>query len=54
VEVVGAGRWRYGCVLSFALIKSLLRSGEAPRLHGWMYSFRTGRIEVLVDGREHP
>jgi carbonic anhydrase len=36
---------------SFALIKNLERRGQAPRLHGWMYSFDTGEIKVLVDGR---
>jgi carbonic anhydrase len=36
---------------SFALIKNLDKRGKAPRLHGWMYSFDTGEIKVLIDGR---
>ena len=34
--------------LSF--IKRLHQRGFVPRIHGWIYSVETGRINVLVDG----
>ena len=35
----------------FALIKSLARKGEAPAIHGWVYSVETGEIKTLVEGK---
>lgn len=35
----------------FALIKNLARKGDAPAIHGWVYSVETGMIKTLVDVR---
>ncbi len=35
----------------FALIKNLLRKGEAPAIHGWVYSVETGKIKTIVEGK---
>jgi carbonic anhydrase len=28
------------------------RRGDLPRIHGWIYAMDSGRLNVLVDGRE--
>lgn len=35
----------------FALVKNLARKGQAPAIHGWVYSVETGAIKPLVEGR---
>ncbi|MFO0945299.1 MAG: carbonic anhydrase [Planctomycetota bacterium] len=37
---------------NISLIKNMHRRGTIPRIHGWVYSVESGRIKVLVDGRE--
>lgn len=37
---------------SLAMIKNMHVKGPLPRIHGWLYRVETGKIEVLVDGRE--
>jgi len=36
----------------FALVRNLQRKGQAPRIHGWVYSVETGAIKTLIDGRQ--
>ena len=36
---------------SFSLIRNLHRQGPLPHIHGWIYSVESGRIKVLVDGK---
>lgn len=38
---------------NISLIKNMHRRGPIPRIHGWVYSVETGRIKVLVDGRDN-
>ena len=38
--------------LSF--IRRMHEKGEVPRVHGWLYSVDTGKIEVLIDGHCPP
>ncbi|MEF3367504.1 carbonic anhydrase [Methylocystis sp. 9N] len=37
---------------SLAMIKNMHAKGLLPRIHGWLYRIETGKIEVLVDGRD--
>ncbi|MGD9545068.1 MAG: carbonic anhydrase [Methylocystis sp.] len=37
---------------SLAMIKNMHADSPLPRIHGWLYRVETGKIEVLVDGRE--
>jgi carbonic anhydrase len=37
---------------SLAIIRNMHARGSLPRIHGWLYRVETGKIEVLVDGRE--
>lgn len=37
---------------NLSFIRRLHAKGEIPRVHGWMYSVDTGRVEVLVDGHQ--
>lgn len=37
---------------NLSFIKRLHAKGEIPRVHGWMYSVDTGKVEILVDGHE--
>ena len=37
---------------NLALIKNQHAKGNLPRIHGWLYRVETGRVEVLVDGRD--
>ena len=37
---------------SLAMIKNMHDKSPLPRIHGWLYRVETGKIEVLVDGRE--
>jgi carbonic anhydrase len=39
-------------VKNISLVKNMHRKGKIPRIHGWIYSVETGRIKVVVDGRE--
>ena len=35
---------------NFSFIKRMHAKGILPRVHGWMYSVETGKIEVVTDG----
>jgi len=37
---------------ALALIKNMHAIGEVPRIHGWLYRVETGKIDVLIDGRQ--
>ncbi len=37
---------------SLAMIKNMHAAGPLPRIHGWLYRVETGRVDILVDGRE--
>jgi len=37
---------------NLALIKNMHAKGWRPRIHGWLYRVETGKIEVLIDGRD--
>ena len=37
---------------NLSLIKNMHRKGRLPRIHGWIYVMESGRLKVLVDGRE--
>lgn len=37
---------------SLAIIKNMHANGPLPRIHGWLYRVESGKIDVLVDGRE--
>jgi carbonic anhydrase len=37
---------------NLAIIRNSHERGPLPRIHGWIYRVETGKIEVLVDGRE--
>lgn len=37
---------------SLALIRNMHAVGTLPRIHGWLYRVETGKIDVLIDGRE--
>ena len=37
---------------NLAIIRNSHEKGPLPRIHGWIYRVETGKIEVLVDGRE--
>lgn len=37
---------------SLAIIRNMHARGRVPRIHGWLYRVETGKIDVLVDGRE--
>lgn len=37
---------------SLAIIRNMHARGALPRIHGWLYRVETGKIEILVDGRE--
>jgi carbonic anhydrase len=37
-----------------SLIRNLHEIGSIPRIHGWIYSVKSGRIKVLVDGNSPP
>lgn len=37
---------------SLALMKNMHAKGPLPRVHGWLYRVETGKVDVLVDGRE--
>src|SRR4030042_6183781 len=37
---------------NISLIKNMHRRGDLPRIHGWIYAMDSGRLNVLVDGRE--
>jgi carbonic anhydrase len=36
---------------NLALIKNQHGKGTLPRIHGWLYRVETGKVDVLVDGR---
>lgn len=37
---------------SLALMKNMHANGPLPRVHGWLYRVETGKVDILVDGRE--
>ena len=37
---------------SISLIRRMRARGDGPRLHGWLYSVETGKIEVVSDGEQ--
>jgi carbonic anhydrase len=37
---------------SLAIIRNMREKGPAPRIHGWLYRVETGKVDVLIDGRE--
>lgn len=37
---------------NISLIKNLHKEGAVPYIHGWVYSVETGKIKILIDGRE--
>jgi len=37
---------------NLSLIKNMHRKGRLPRIHGWIYVMESGRLKVLVDGRD--
>jgi len=37
---------------NLALIRNMHAKGLLPRIHGWLYRVETGKVDVLVDGRE--
>lgn len=37
-------------LMNFSFIKRMHAKGILPRVHGWMYSVETGKIEVVSDG----
>jgi carbonic anhydrase len=37
---------------SLALLKNMHADGPLPRVHGWLYRVETGKVDVLVDGRQ--
>jgi carbonic anhydrase len=37
---------------SLALLKNMHAAGPLPRVHGWLYRVETGKVDVLVDGRQ--
>jgi len=37
---------------NMSLIRNCHQKGPLPRIHGWIYALETGKISVLVDGRE--
>lgn len=38
---------------NLSLIKNMLIQGPLPRIHGWLYRVETGKIEIVVDGRDN-
>jgi carbonic anhydrase len=39
---------------NLALIKNMRAKKSLPRIHGWLYRVETGKIDILIDGREAP
>lgn len=37
---------------SLAIIRNMREKGRTPRIHGWVYRVETGKVDVLIDGRE--
>ncbi len=37
---------------SLAIIRNMREKGPLPRIHGWLYRVETGKVDVLIDGRE--
>lgn len=37
---------------SLAIIRNMHAKGSLPRIHGWLYRVESGKVDVLIDGRE--